>query len=339
MQRLNGISASGNSAAVELRSETVLSVGDSYVTYDSTAHDSALWLAHPAETFRSWFLPPPVAPFRFEPLVRWNDSGRVVWSNTGAANADLLIELATQAIHRLAIVRVTCSAGTCGASARERGLIAGTTLWVGDDGTSLVLSDTSLTMYKSIAELMNGEGEVTLQRLTSPGQEELAAVSRNATVILSNPSELSGEIVEGQIHQRMRLTMDIPGTGVAMMMNNNFRILIDTSSGTHFWDCPSGVLTGSSQCEAYTAPPELSRARPVDMSDTDCGIVISRGGWTWLLRRNAKTEDVFQADGIAACREGQIQAYRGRQIVNIDPKRTPVTTTQQTGSVALSEAP
>src|SRR5215475_4804842 len=73
-QRLNGHPVSGISPDTDLRSATVLSIGEAYVSFDSTTHDSALWLARPAETLRSWVLPPPVAPFHFEPLVRWNDS-------------------------------------------------------------------------------------------------------------------------------------------------------------------------------------------------------------------------------------------------------------------------
>jgi hypothetical protein len=262
-----------------------------------------------------------------------------VWFNSGSSNADVLIDLATQAVHRLAIVRVTCSAAACGASARERGVVAGTTVAVGDDGTSLIVSDTSLAIYKSIADLMNGENEVTLDRLMTPEPGELIAPSRNVTLVLGNPKELSGEIIAGIIHEPVRLNMDSSGVAVAMTMNNNLRLVTDEPSVTRFWDCPVGVLDGRAECEVYNAPRELPRSRPVDMSDTDCGIVISRGGWTWLLRRNAKTQDVFRADGIAACRDGQIQAYRGRHIVNIDPKRDAVTNAKQGMSVIRSEAP
>src|SRR5215467_3135477 len=142
-QHLRGHATSGNSSGSAIQAETVLSVGNLYVTYNSTEHDSAVWIARPAETFLSWIIHRQELPFQFVPVVRWNDAGHVSWFNTGPASADLLINLAPQSNHRLAIVRISCSSGTCGASARERGLVAGTKLWVADDGTSLVLADTS----------------------------------------------------------------------------------------------------------------------------------------------------------------------------------------------------
>src|SRR5947207_658726 len=82
-QHLNGHAASGSPAGDDVQAETVLSVGELYVTYDSTAHDSALWIARPAENLRSWLLPPAQPPFNFDPILRWKQPGRVVWSNSG----------------------------------------------------------------------------------------------------------------------------------------------------------------------------------------------------------------------------------------------------------------
>jgi hypothetical protein len=69
------------------------------------------------------------------------------------------------------------------------------------------------------------------------------------------------------------------------------------------------------------------------MSDTECGIVISRGGWTWLVRRNAQTQDIFPAEGIAGCPNGEIVAYRRGHISYPAPKREPLTSKQQTSQL------
>jgi hypothetical protein len=329
-QHLNGHPASGHTSRDAIAAEMVLSVGDLFITYDSTAHDSAVWVTTPAETLRTLIFPPPEAPFALEPIVRWNDAGQVAWFNTGPSSADLLIELAPQTNHRLAIVRITCSSGTCNASARERGLIAGTKLWVADDGTALLLSNTSLTLYSSIKDLMGGNGETTLPRLTNAAPDELGAPSREVTVLLTNPGALSGEMVEGKNHSRMRFKMDNSGPAVALTSNNNFRIVTDGSSDTRFWDCPSGLLSGKAECSVYQAPPQLPRSVPVSMSDTECGIVISRGGWTWLVRRNAQTQDVFRADGIAGCPNREIVAYQKGHISYLAPQREPLASLQQT---------
>src|SRR5215467_13640688 len=71
-QHSNGHPASGNVSRDAIAAEMVLSVGDLFVTYDSRAHDSAIWVTTPAETLRTLLFPPPEAPFAFEPIVRWN---------------------------------------------------------------------------------------------------------------------------------------------------------------------------------------------------------------------------------------------------------------------------
>jgi len=89
-------------------------------------------------------------------------------------------------------------------------------------------------------------------------------------------------------------------------------------------------LSGKAECTVYQAPPQLPRSVPVSMSDTECGIVISRGGWTWLVRRNAQTQDVFRAEGIAGCLNGEIVAYQKGHIFYLAPRREPLASLQQT---------
>ena len=328
-QHHRGLATSGNSATAELQSETVLGIGDLYITYDSTPQDSALWVASPSGTLRSWIVPPPEAPFDFDSVLRWKDPGRVLWSNTGTASADLLIDLGTKTSHRLVIVRVTCEHGQCGASERERGLIPGTQVTVADDGVAILLSDNSITRYASIADLMNVTAETTLPRLTRPEQRDLVAPSINATLIVTNPETLTGEAIEGPDHFKMRLQLDQPGTADALILGSDLGLVIDAAR-VQYWDCPSNILSGSAECTVYSAPATFPRTLPVSISDTECGIVISRGGWTWIVRRIAKNQDVFRADGIAGCRNGEIDAYQGRHVTYIEPKRASLTVSQQT---------
>src|SRR3954465_10645927 len=65
-QRSNGYAASGNPAGAPLHSHVVFSVGNLFLTYDSTEINSPLWLVPPAETLRSWLWPEPNRKFQFE---------------------------------------------------------------------------------------------------------------------------------------------------------------------------------------------------------------------------------------------------------------------------------
>lgn len=327
-QHANGIRVSENPSGTSPTSETVLSIGEMFVTYDSTANGSAVWLARPSGSIRSWLLPPAEEPFDFEALIRWNDAGRVVWSNSGAASADLLVELAPETNHRLVIVRITCERGQCNAEARERGLIGGTKISVADDGATLLVNDKTITRYGSMADLMNVTKEVTLPRLTTPQKNELVAPSLSASLILANPESLDGELIAGSEHSKVHMHVDSSGTAVAMNINSDLEMVLDDSSGTRFWDCPVSVFNSAAECTVYSAPAALPRAIPVSLSDTDCGIVISRAGVTWLLRRNAESQDVFPADGVASCPNGEIAAYQKGHISYVAPKRDPITHVQ-----------
>jgi hypothetical protein len=332
-QHARGNGVSGNPAETHITAETVLSVGELFITYQSSAQDSAIWVARPSGSLVSWFFPPSQAPFDFEALIRWKDSGRVVWSNTGAASADLLIELAPETNHRLVIVRVTCERGQCVATARERGLIAATRLTVADDGAAILLNDTSMTRYSTIADLMNVAGETTLPRLTAAQADEVVAPSLNASLLLANPQSLTGEALKGPEHFKVHLRVEPGGTPAAAILGTDLEMVIDDAENTRFWDCPSNIFDAATDCTVYTAPSALPRTLPVSLSDTECGIVVSRGGWTWLLRRIAKSQDVFPAEGVASCPNGEIAAYAGGHISYIIPKRDPVTKAQARASL------
>jgi len=335
-QHQNPLPASGLLAGTTPTSESVLRTADFFITYSSTATQSALWLGAPITTIRSLFLPPPTQPIRFESLAKYDDPGRVAWSNTGNANADLLLELAPKSNHRLAVLRVNCSTATCWVEARERGILSGLTVWIADDGTSILAADTSLSFYPTIRDLMNNANESIVPRLTPRAPDELISPSRAATLILSDPEHLSGEKFEGPKHDRIHLDLGSPGTAVAVMMNNNVRMLVDDPTATKFWDCSEDLISnGTSHCTVYTAPPELPRERPVNMSDTECGIVVTRGNRTWLLRRVAKTQDVIEAEGIVDCRGTDITAYEKNQIRYVTPKRLPVQSEEKPATLTV----
>src|SRR5438552_4020627 len=95
--------ASGNSSSDLSQSLKVLGVGNLFLTYDSTAKDSALWIVRPPEMFMS---------SQVTALVRWNGPGRIVWSLTGNTTADFLIEFAPETNHRIAILRAVCTEST-----------------------------------------------------------------------------------------------------------------------------------------------------------------------------------------------------------------------------------
>jgi hypothetical protein len=332
-QHARGNAVTGNPAATDIAAETVLSVGELFITYQSSSHESAVWVARPSVSIGNWFFPPSQAPFEFEALIRWKDSGRVVWSNTGTASADLLIELATESNHRLVIVRVTCERGQCVATARERGLIAATRLTVADDGVAILLNDTTITRYSTIADLMNVAKETTLPRLTATQANEVVAPSLNASLILANPQMLTGEVLKGSEHFKIRMRVDPAGTAVAAILGNDLEMVIDAEVNTRFWDCPNSVFDAAADCTVYTAPSTFPKTLPVSLSDTECGIVVSRGGWTWLLRRIAKSQDVFQAEGVASCPNGEIAAYAGGRVSYIVPKRDRITEAQARASL------
>src|SRR5262249_671685 len=137
-------------------------------------------------------------------------------------------------------------------------------------------------------------------------------------------------------HTRIRLRLATPGTAVAAIINNNWRIVVDDPGKTRLWDCPPALLNGKAECTVYTAPGELPHA-PASINDTECGIVVTRAHRTWLVRRNAGTQDIFDADGIAGCREGEILAYTRGHIAYLTPKREPVTRSRQTAQLERIE--
>ena len=66
------------------------------------------------------------------------------------------------------------------------------------------------------------------------------------------------------------------------------------------------------------------------MRGTECGMVITSGGTTWVVRRNGGSQDLIPAEGIVHCTAGQIIAYRGRHIDYLTPKRAPLVKEQMT---------
>jgi hypothetical protein len=219
------------------------------------------------------------------------------------------------------------------ATARERGLIAETRLTVADDGAAILLNDTTITRYSTIADLMNVAKETTLPRLTASQANEVVAPSLNASLILANPQALSGEALKGPEHFKVHMRVEPAGTAVAAILGNDLEMVIDDAEKTRFWDCPNNVFDAPTDCTVYTAPSVLPKALPVSLSDTECGIVVSRGGWTWLLRRIAKSQDIFRAEGVASCPNGEIAAYTGGRISYVGPKRDQLTEAQARASL------
>src|SRR5262249_2950522 len=146
-QHANGHAVSGNVVSGDLRAETVLSIGQLFLTYDSTQTDSVLWLARPADSLRTWLFPPAPRPFEFVSLIRWKEGGRVVWFNTDIAGADLLIELSSPASHRLTVVRVTCESGGCRTTSQDRGVPGPVSVSVSDDGSAVLINDSTIMHY------------------------------------------------------------------------------------------------------------------------------------------------------------------------------------------------
>ena len=313
--------ASGNSEKAGLFYHAVFAVGPLFLTYDSTARDSALWLVRPAALFM---------PFEVRALVRWNEVGRVVWSLTGPASADLLIELAPEGNHRLAIVRATCTVSACSTTTQERGLPAGARLFVSPGGSALLLTDDSLTNYDSIADLMRNTGARRTPRLSPPSKNELVGQSRDTTIVLTDLKSFSGEMIEGKNHSLFHLTLDAAGDPVAVAWSDGLQLLVDGAGRTQLWDCPASVLKGSAECTAYTAPSSFPRAGPVTIKDDECGLAMSRSGWTWLVRRIARTEDLFPAAGIVRCGANETVVYRARQIASVKPASRSVTSERRT---------
>jgi hypothetical protein len=332
-QHANGYRASGNAETASLYSDRVFALGDLFLTYDSTEQDSALWLVRPAETLRSWIWPGETPALEFKDLFRWDHPGRVVWSQTGNGTMDLLIELTPESNRQVSLVRVRCAAMSCGTTTQERGIPAGEKLVVGEDGSVLLIGNKNLDTYPFVVNLMGSTPSTTL-RLTQAGPQEIAAVSREAALVISDPESFSGEVLQGPTHSRMTFTSDQLGVPVAMDMSGGLNILVDGERAA-FWDCPASILNTDTECTVYTAPAGFPRSVPASIHDTECGIVITRGDSTWLVRRNAGTEDLLNVTGIVRCDSGELLAYRGRHIAYETVRRQRVNRDQRMLKVRL----
>lgn len=303
-QRTEGFAISGNPATAPVFSQKVLAVGALFLTYDSSEKDSALWVVHPAAMF---------SPYSAESLVQWKDPGRVVWSRSGRDNADLLIEFAPQTNHRIAIIRVKCTEKSCRTTSQERGLPPDLALYVNDDDAVLLAGESSFTIYSSIADFINSKGDA-IPRMSARTGDELAATSRDTTLILSNPRAWSGELVDGGSHTRVQLKSETGDTPSALAVSGGLQLVADGGGHTRLWDCPASVLKGSGVCSVYTAPAGFPLAGLTSLTDDECGIAIHRDGAVWVVRRNARTESIVAASGIARCNAGEIVVYRDRRI-------------------------
>src|SRR5689334_8622389 len=70
-QRRHEFRTSPNRDDAGLYSHTVFAIGNLLLAFDSTKTESALWLVHSADTFRTWMFPPPVRPVELVRLIQW----------------------------------------------------------------------------------------------------------------------------------------------------------------------------------------------------------------------------------------------------------------------------
>jgi hypothetical protein len=339
LQRGIGSRASGNADDTLLDSIAVFETEDFFLTYDSTELNSALWTARSDETFLSWLWPEDTPRQKFETLVKWNDPGRVVWSKPRKITVDLLIEFAPEANHRVALMRMTCSNKTCRSTAQERGIPQAARLSVGDDGSAILVDDKALVTYDSVADLMSGAERKT-ERRSPASSDELVASAREAALVINRES-LSGEIVEERLHAGITFSFGKPVQPAAVSINNGVQFVVDDKDRTELWDCPWSALKEDSECVVYKSPAEFKvptsfEVAPMVIHDTECGLTISRSIWTWVVRRNARTEDVLVATGIVSCDIGALLTYIDRHIVDQSPKRQPVTSETRQLKVSLT---
>jgi hypothetical protein len=326
-QRSHGFPASPNEGDGQADALTVLAVGDSYITFDSSGTASALWLVRSNESVRSWIFPPPVRPQRFTRLVEWNAPGKIVWSLAGRASADLLVEFAGDT-HRLAVLRANCAEGGCRTTTQERTLPAAK-LAVNADGTAALLDEKNFIVFRSIADLMRDNG-ATVARLSAPRQNELLAQSSNGTLLIADARTWEGEWIRGNGHSRATLEADHGTAAGIAMAGAGVQIVEDVADGSRLWDCSAELFKGKTDCVVYRAPEGFPRSGAVSMTDDECGVGMQRGDRLWLVRRNARTEELLEADGIAQCTANMIVLYRGRHIRYLPAAHKIVTSERRT---------
>ncbi len=172
-----------------------------FLTFESTDHDSALWLAGSPTRFASSF-------------VRWDETGRVAWTATRGTIVDFLIEFAPSGSHRVALVQVQCMERQCGARRQERGLPANSTLTMGSDGSSVLLDDQAFVVYPTITDLIRDTGTRTL-RFPAPSHNDLVSQSREATLVLTDPEQWTGELLQGQTDSHFHLKVETQASPIA----------------------------------------------------------------------------------------------------------------------------
>jgi hypothetical protein len=322
-QRNRGFPASPNEADGRPHALAVFAVGDSYLTFDSSEADSSLWLVRSNESLRSWIFPPPVRPLSFSRLIQWKAPGKIVWALPGRASADFLLEFAGDSGHRLAVLRVYCAEGGCRTTIQDRVLPAAK-LVVNADGTAVILDDKNFVVFRSIADLMRDNG-ATVARLSPPQENELLAQSRDGTLLIADAQTWKGEWIEGNAHSRLTLNADDHGIAAGLAMADGVRLVEDVADGSRLWDCSDELFKGKAECTVYRAPQGFPRSGAVSMTDDECGIGMHRGDRIWLVRRNARTEELLDADGIAQCSGNAILLYRGRHLQYVRAVRQNVT--------------
>src|SRR5262249_16099063 len=82
-QRVHGFRSSGTPSDDRPYDHAVFAIGDVFLTFDSTANDSALWLVRPSGTLMSLLFPPSVRRLDYVRLIQWNSPGRIAWSLMG----------------------------------------------------------------------------------------------------------------------------------------------------------------------------------------------------------------------------------------------------------------
>ncbi len=325
-QRNHGLRLSPNSDEGEPYSTSLFVVGDVFLSFESTPSASTLWLMRRRETIATWLLPAPVQPTDFLKLIQWRTRGRVIWHLTGRASADLLTEFDPESNHRLAIIRANCADGTCRTTTQERALPQAR-LVVAAEGHAVLLNDEHFVVYKSIADLMRDSG-TKIPRLSHADSNELLAQSATATLLISKTPTISGEVIREKSHGRVEMPVDGAAAGVAV--SDGLQLVVDEAGRTRLWDCPASVFDENSECTVYTAPQDFPRAGPVSITDDECGVAMHRSDWIWLVRRNARTEELLQAAGIAQCGATEIMTYRARHIDYVVPKHQAVVSERHT---------
>ncbi len=368
-RQLRGQIGSGNYGIKPMLFNVIAQAKDreSYIAFDSTGTDSAVWSVVPIES----------GDLHAVSLLNWNRTGEVIDSREDKDLQQWMIHMrpGADADHPSVLkISFSCLARNCSAKQAERDLPDEARAASAENHSLAVIAKNGFTVFDSWEAFFAGTAKFSssVEFGYDLRDSEIAWDSAHRLILFHQNGKANGGLYNVGVvtGDHVDWKVALPGgasTGVlqsARLMGGRLLVLFRSEAyagqpSVTIWDCDASGFdsaeTSTANCKTYTAPSAISD--PVALASRDisslqessidtvwaCGhmTAVHHRGWLWLIDRQSNSNDLLVADGIAGCPQDEkmLITFRARRVDHLSIHMVPAQSVSSTLTIMTAKGP